>query len=151
MRLRRDCKKFRKLRISWQDATVGPENLRRMDEHLESCELCRAFDHSLAESRGALRHAAIEPITPSEFTSNLLLRITGDRLRRQLAAWRPALIGAVSSVVLLSTVVQLLTKAPEINQPNAGSSAWDIQRTESGSPVFITPPDSYDTPTRVDV
>lgn len=151
MKLPRDCRRFRSTRLASLDRSLSESVVKRQDEHLASCESCRAFDVSLHKSREALRNAASAPIVSTDFTPNLFVRLTGERLRRQLAAWRPALIGAVSAAVLLSTVVQLLTQSPELNQADPDNSAWDIPRGDARTPVFSVPPDSYDSPTRVDV
>lgn len=134
------------------DQAPRPDVVAWMAQHLSGCETCRVFDSSLEESRDALKNASMNPIVPPLFASILMTRISKDRLRRQLEAWRPTLVGAVSAAVLLGSVVQLLTNSPLNAQSEFGGSAWDVQNGGGETPVFRTPPDSheYDSPTRVD-
>lgn len=114
------------------------------------CGPCRNYDSTLQRSRAALLSATENPSVSQRFAATLMVRISKDRLRRQLEAWRPVLVGAVSAAVLLSSVVQLLTNSSAPGQQDFGGSAWDVDTRET--PVFRRPPDSheYDSPTRED-
>lgn len=100
------------------DGEVDAATDARIDEHLSTCEACRAHERALAHVRQALRLQVVQQVP--DLTDAILERVErwGPRERRR-AAWTTRLrIGSVAAaaaaLLLIGTSIPFTERAPEV-------------------------------------
>jgi predicted anti-sigma-YlaC factor YlaD len=117
-----DCRAFRKRHLAFVDDTLPGVDVGRMQEHLEVCPGCSAWDHRVRRSLMVARNH-LRTIEPSqEFSQRLASRLAAER---QNAAWslaprREPMIrwSGIAVVVVTLTVIGAatvsFTRVPEV-------------------------------------
>jgi hypothetical protein len=107
------CSEFRDLHCSFVDDTLAGVELVRMQQHIDECPECAAWDAKIRRSLMLVR--SIQPIEPSaDFNRRLEVRLEECRLQdcSMGASFRTvALIGAIASAVMLGYVTETLRTA----------------------------------------
>jgi predicted anti-sigma-YlaC factor YlaD len=84
------CREFRELSSLALDEVLGPEDERRLQEHLSGCAACRVFKRDLAQAHRLVRSVeAVEP--PPWMAPKIMARIRAETAPRP-TFWRRAIL-----------------------------------------------------------
>jgi outer membrane lipoprotein-sorting protein len=114
------------------DGELDERSRRRLDEHLETCAACRAYERDLRDVRRALRVQSAEHV--SDLSGPIMARVKAERpgiIRRR--EWRAgARIAAVAAVVAALTVLATALPFSE-RQPQSANAAEIVSRVRTAA------------------
>jgi anti-sigma factor RsiW len=101
------CRQFHRQYAVYRDGH-DPELAAEMDDHIESCPRCAAFDRALREGVDALRGSQMTP--SADFVVRLADRLQSDELVPEPLPPRVSPWAATAAAVLLATLVGLTVR-----------------------------------------
>lgn len=101
------CRQFHRLYGAYRDGN-DPELAAEMDDHIESCPRCAAFDRALREGVDALRGSQMVP--SADFVDRLAERLQSDEHVPEPLPPRVSPWAATAAAVLLAALVGLTVR-----------------------------------------
>ncbi len=112
----KDCLRLKRLKIETPIENWSENDATFFESHLIECESCQEFVGELPLATNALRSESFYPVVGNDFTSRVVGAVAKDRFQRYLSTWQPTLIGAVTTAIVLATVLQLLSVKPVLKE-----------------------------------
>lgn len=122
-----DCRDFRRSYTDYRDG-FDPALAAEMDDHLESCAECAAFDRAIRQGIHSLQTGQLEP--SSDFMSRLERRIASQEPVPEAHPPRVSRWAATAAAVLLFALITLTLRELTVLPPPAAAE----------SPMVVTQP-----------
>jgi anti-sigma factor RsiW len=93
-----------KLMHDYLDGDIGPDDEKRLKEHLQQCPACAAHFHELTKTAAFIQYASHVP-SPSDFTMRVMANLPREKKRIRVQRWmqRHPFLTAASLFILLTT------------------------------------------------
>lgn len=110
-----DCRRFDALLDA--DYVLNPEENAFLQDHRESCEVCRVAQETADEAFSCLRESKVEDTTSGfRFETRLLRRYRVQKAKDGFRYWMPAFAGAAAASIALFAALTLVTQ-PHVAKP----------------------------------
>jgi anti-sigma factor RsiW len=121
------CRDFRRSYTDYRDG-FDPVLAAEMDDHLESCQACAAFDRAIRQGIHSLQSGQLEP--SRDFARRLQQRLASEEPVPEPHPPRVSALGATAAAILFALMVALTVRELAVLPPPAAAE----------SPMVVTEP-----------